>query len=117
MFNFGLSCDEETYRLIQSIPPGHRSKTIRRMILNHAHEIEEMKEAYWALQLELKMEEKRREQERMKQLEFERQQQLRIIEMRRIRREEEQKRMEQRAEWEVNQWLAKYFAAKPAYDV
>ena len=44
MFNFGLSCDEETYRLIQSIPPGHRSKTIRRMILNHAHEIEEMKE-------------------------------------------------------------------------
>lgn len=117
MFNFGLSCDEETYRLIQSIPTGHRSKTIRKMILDHAHEIEEMKEEYWALQLELKMEEKRREQERLKQLEFERQQHLKMIEMRRIRREEERKRMEQRAEWEVNQWLAKYTTAKPANDV
>ena len=59
MFNFGLSCDvRRFYRLIQSIPPGHRSKTIRKMILDHAHEIEEMKEEYWALQLELKVEEK-----------------------------------------------------------
>ena len=117
MFNFGLSCDEETYRLIQSIPPGHRSKTIRKMILNHAHEIEEMKEEYWALQLELKMEEKRREQERMKQLEFERQHRLKLIEMRRIKLEEEEKLMQQRAEWEVDQWLAKYSTAKPANDV
>jgi len=37
--------------------------------------------------------------------------------MRRIRREEERKRMEQRAEWEVNQWLAKYTTAKPVNDV
>ena len=117
MFNFGLSCDEETYRLIQSIPPGHRSKTIRKMILDHAHEIEEMKEEYWALQLELKMEEKRREQERMKQLELERQHRLKLDEMRRIKRKEEQKLMEQRAEWEVEQWLAKYSTSKPANDV
>ena len=117
MFNFGLSCDEETYRLIQSIPPGHRSKTLRKMILDHAHEIEEMKEEYWALQLKLKMEEKRRKQERIQQMEFEHQQYLKRIEMRRIQREKEQERMEQRAEWEVEQWLAKYSAAKSTKDV
>jgi hypothetical protein len=117
MFNFGLSCDEETYRLIQSIPPGHRSKTIRKMILDHAHEIEEMKDEYWALQLEQKMGEKRREQERLLEIEFERQQHLKRLELRRIQRKEEQERMQERAEWEVEQWLAKYSAAKPENDV
>ena len=116
MKSFGLSCDEDTHRLIQSIPPGIRSKTIRRVILNHAHEIEEMKDEYWVLQLEKKIEENRLQKEHMIQEEKMRKEHEAAMErsLHRKRREmalqqdaheRKTKRVQEKAAWEAERWL------------
>ena len=46
MRSFRLNCDEKTYRLIQSIPPGKRSKVIRDAINAYVPEIDFMVKEY-----------------------------------------------------------------------
>lgn len=52
MRSFGLNCDEKTYRLIQSIPPGKRSKVIRDAINAYVPEIDCMVKEYWKIRRE-----------------------------------------------------------------
>ena len=52
MRSFGLNCDEKTYRLIQSIPPGKRSQVIRDAINAYVPEIECMVKEYWKIRRE-----------------------------------------------------------------
>jgi len=128
MKSFGLSCDEDTHRLIQSIPPGIRSKTIRRVILNHAHEIEEMKDEYWVLQLEKKIEENRLQKEHMileekKRIEHEvamersLHRQIREIALQQDAHERKTKQVQEQAEWEVNRWKQSQSSAEPLIEV
>ena len=128
MGTFGLSCDEDTLRLIKSIPPGYRSETIRRLILSHAHEIEVMKDEYWALQLEKKVEEERLKKERAIHEERMRREHEAAMERSRQRQrremaalEEAQKRksqrMQERAEWEANRWQSVQESAEPLIEV
>ena len=128
MKSFGLSCDEETHRLIQSIPPGIRSKTIRHLILSHAHEIEVMKDEYWALQLEKKVEEERLKKERelheermRKENEASRKRSLELHRKNMLVQQEildrQRKRTQERAEWEANRWRQSQESSKPLVDV
>ena len=128
MRSFGLSCDEDTYRLIQSIPPGIRSKIIRTLVLSHAHEIEEMKEEYWALQLEKKIEVDRLQKERVLHEERMRkeyetamerslQQQRRKMALQQEAHEQRIKRIQERAEREVNHWKQSQISAEPLIEV
>ena len=128
MGTFGLSCDEDTLRLIKSIPPGYRSETIRRLILSHAHEIEEMADEYWALQLEKKVEEERLKKERALHEERMRREHEAAMERSRQRQRREMaameealkrksQRMQERAEWEANRWQRVQESAEPLIEV
>ena len=128
MGTFGLSCDEDTLRLIKSIPPGYRSETIRRLILSHAHEIEVMKDEYWALQLEKKVEEERLKKERAIHEERMRREHEAAMERSRQRQrremaamEEANKRMlrriQEKAEWEADRWQLAQESAVPLIEV
>ena len=128
MGTFGLSCDEDTLRLIKSIPPGYRSETIRRLILSHAHEIEEMADEYWALQLEKKVEEERLKKERAIHEERMRREHEAAMERSRQRQRREMAAMEEankrmlrrrreKAEWEANRWQLAQESAVPLIEV
>jgi uncharacterized protein YdaU (DUF1376 family) len=128
MKSFGLSCDKETHRLIQSIPPGIRSKTIRHLILSHAHEIEVMKDEYWALQLEKKVEEERLKKERAlheermrKEYEANKKRSLELHRKNMLVQQEiqdrQRKRMQERAEWEANRWQSAQESAEPLIEI
>ena len=128
MGTFGLSCDEDTLRLINSIPHGYRSETIRRLILSHAHEIEVMKDEYWALQLEKKVEEERLKKERALHEERMRREHEAAIERSRQRQRREMAAMEEankrmlrrireKAEWEANRWQLAQESAVPLIEV
>ena len=128
MGTFGLSCDEDTLRLIKSIPPGYRSETIRRLILSHAHEIEEMADEYWALQLEKKVEEERLKKERALHEERMRREHEAAMERSRQRQRREMAAMEEankhmlrrireKAEWDANRWQLTQESAVPLIEV
>ena len=128
MSTFGLSCDEDTLRLIHSIPPGFRSETIRRLILNHAHEIEEMADEYRALQLEKKVEEQRLKKERAlheerMRMEYEAamerflQRQRREVAAMKEANKRKLQRLQEKAEWEANRWRQSQESSKPLVDV
>tara|TARA_B110000914_G_C15321552_1_gene380452 strand:- start:51 stop:440 length:390 start_codon:yes stop_codon:yes gene_type:complete len=115
MRSFGLSCDDETFRLIQSIPSGIRSKTIRNIILTYAFEIEEIKEEYWKIELEKKIEEKEHaerlaiEKEKLRELRDAELERERKESFRKLEREQmifflKQKQIQERAEWEASKW-------------
>ena len=58
MNSFGLSCDDITWRLIQSIPRGMRSKVVREAVKMHAPQIQELRNGFWRIELEKKKAEK-----------------------------------------------------------
>ena len=116
MRNFGLNCDEKTYRLIQSIPPGKRSKVIRDAINAYVPEIDCMVKEYW----KIRHEEAQRELEREKRREEERERYNKYLEQ--IRKEEnegrklQQKEREIVARAEVNHWLKMYSSGTPSLE-
>ena len=66
MNSFGLSCDDITWRLIQSIPRGMRSKVVREAVKMHAPQIQELRDEYWKIELDRKIAEEKLKQERLR---------------------------------------------------
>ena len=95
MPSFGFNCDEKTYRLIQSIPPGKRSQVIRDAINAYVPEIDCMVKEYW----KIRREEAQRELEREKRREEERERYNKYLEQ--IRKEENERRKRQQREREI----------------
>ena len=95
MNSFGLSCDEITWRLIQSIPRGMRSKVIREAVKMHAPQILELRDEFWKIELE----KKKAEEEHRLRLEARRQRELMRIE--RERKITEKKKLEREKQLEL----------------
>ena len=95
MNSFGLSCDEITWRLIQSIPRGMRSKVIRKAVKMHAPQILELRDEFWKIELE----KKKAEEEHRLLLEAARQRELMRIE--RERKITEKKKLEREKQLEL----------------
>ena len=105
MRSFGLNCDEKTYRLIQSIPPGKRSQVIRDAINAYVPEIECMVKEYW----KIRREEAQRELERKKRREEERERYEQY-------RKRLHKKREKIAKSEAEHWLKLYSSGTPSLD-
>ena len=105
MPSFGFNCDEKTYRLIQSIPPGKRSQVIRDAINAYVPEIECMVKEYW----KIRREEAKRELERKKRRKKERER------FEQYRRRLHKKR-EKIAKSEAEHWLKLYSSGTPSSD-
>ena len=105
MPSFGFNCDEKTYRLIQSIPPGKRSQVIRDAINAYVPEIDCMVKEYW----KIRREEAQRELERGKRREEERE-----------RYEQYRKRLHKKREMigksEAGHWLKLYSSKTPSLE-
>ena len=95
MISFGLSCDEITWRLIQSIPRGMRSKVIREAVKMHAPQILELRDEFWKIELE----KKKAEEEHRLRLEAARQRELILME--REREIAEKKKLEREKQLEL----------------
>ena len=117
MKTFALSCDDETYRLIMSMPKGKRSSRIRDLIIQNAPHIEEMNEVYWQIEMEKELAKRRKEDEMKRrireQAEFERKERLRIHEIQRLQRESKERIREKNAIQEANHFFRIYKSSKP----
>ena len=105
MPSFGFNCDEKTYRLIQSIPPGKRSQVIRDAINAYVPEIECMVKEYW----KIRREEAQRELERKKRREEERERYEQY-------RKRLHKKREKIAKSEAEHWLKLYISGTPSLE-
>lgn len=105
MPSFGFNCDEKTYRLIQSIPPGKRSQVIRDAINAYVPEIDCMVKEYW----KIRREEAQRELEREKRREEERERYEQY-------RKRIHKKREKVAKSEAEHWLKLYSSGTPSLE-
>ena len=105
MPSFGFNCDEKTYRLIQSIPPGKRSQVIRGAINAYVPEIDCMVKEYW----KIRREEAQRELERGKRREEERERYEQY-------RKRIHKKREKVAKSEAEHWLKLYSSGTPSLE-
>ena len=112
MKTFALSCDDETYRLIMSMPKGKRSSRIRELIIQNAPHIEEMNEVYWQIEMEKELAKRHKEEEMKRrireQAEFERKERLRIHEIQRQQRELKERIREKIAIQEAKHFFKMY---------
>ena len=117
MKTFALSCDEDTHRLIMSIPRGQRSIRIRDLIIQNAPNIEEMNDVYWQIEMEKELAKRRNEEEinrRIReQAEFERREKLRHLEVLRRDRELRERIRERNAIQEARHFFKRYACSRP----
>ena len=116
MKTFALSCDEETHRLIMSIPRGQRSSRIRDLIIQNAPNIEEMNDVYWQIEMEKELAKRRKEEEinrRIReQAEFERKEKIRIHKIQGQQRELKERIREKIAIQEAKHFFKMYVESK-----
>ena len=117
MKTFALSCDEETHRLIMSIPKGKRSSRIRELIIQNAPHIDEMNEVYWQIEMEKELAKRHKEEEMKRrireQAEFERRERLRHLEVLRRDRELRERIRERNAIQEARHFFKRYACSRP----
>ena len=117
MKTFALSCDEETHRLIMSIPRGQRSSRIRDLIIQNAPNIEEMNDVYWQIEMEKELAKRRKEEEIKRRIrehaEFERKERRRKQEAERKARELGEKIRERNAIQEARNFFKRYACSRP----